>query len=335
MHSERDDLDRRGFLSYVCAAAAAGGAAATVAPARDAAPAEPGKVADPSARPAQPLPTGKIGKLELSRLMLGTNHITFYMHSRDLRYVDDLSRAYNSDEKILETFATAEANGINTFVTHQDAKIAALFKRHRAGGGKLRWVVAPWLDEDGRVTEPSHYVRVVPKLVDQGVDALYVPGMIAGEMVKKGAGPQIADMLETIRAAGLPAGVACHELFVVEHCEKHKLPVDFYVKTFHHLRYPSAPKPENMKGDYAEVPGYWCSNPDQTAAFMKTVAKPWIAFKVMAAGAIPPQDAFHYAYHNGADFILAGMFDFQIASDCQIARDQIAQAAKRPRPWCA
>jgi hypothetical protein len=82
------------------------------------------------------------------------------------------------------------------------------------------------------------------------------------------------------------------------------------------------------------VPGFWCGNPEETAEFMKGVAKPWIAFKVMAAGAIPPRDAFRYAYGNGADFILAGMFDFQIAEDAQIARDTLAALKNRARPWC-
>ena len=35
---------------------------------------------------------------------------------------------------------------------------------------------------------------------------------------------------------------------------------------------------------------------------MKEVTKPWIAFKVLAAGAIPPQDGFRYAFANGAGF---------------------------------
>jgi hypothetical protein len=68
---------------------------------------------------------------------------------------------------------------------------------------------------------------------------------------------------------------------------------------------------------------------------MKTVAKPWIAFKVMAAGAIPPKNAFPYAFNSGADFILAGMFDFDVAEDCDAARAAVAQVQNRARPWRA
>ena len=68
---------------------------------------------------------------------------------------------------------------------------------------------------------------------------------------------------------------------------------------------------------------------------MKGIAKPWIAFKVMAAGAIPPASAFKYAYENGADFVLAGMFDFEIEEDVKLAREALAAASQRQRPWRA
>jgi hypothetical protein len=91
----------------------------------------------------------------------------------------------------------------------------------------------------------------------------------------------------------------------------------------------------NASDHAANNDNMWCNNPEETAAYMETVEKPWVAFKVMAAGAIPPRDAFRYAYRNGADFVIAGMFDFQIETDVKIALDCLRQAASRKRPWRA
>ncbi|MHC4569890.1 MAG: hypothetical protein ACYTE3_29560, partial [Planctomycetota bacterium] len=67
--------------------------------------------------------------------------------------------------------------------------------------------------------------------------------------------------------------------------------------------------------------------------FMKKVEKPWIAYKVMAAGAVRPKEAFKYAYENGADFICAGMFDFQVREDALLAKDTLSGKLNRQRPW--
>jgi hypothetical protein len=66
---------------------------------------------------------------------------------------------------------------------------------------------------------------------------------------------------------------------------------------------------------------------------METVDKPWVAFKVMAAGAIRPKTAFSYAYRHGADFIIAGMFDFQVEPDVKIAIATLRKISNRKRPW--
>ena len=79
----------------------------------------------------------------------------------------------------------------------------------------------------------------------------------------------------------------------------------------------------------------WCNNPEETIAFMEKVEKPWVAFKVMAAGAIPPRVGIPYAYHGGADFVVAGMFDFQVEEDVRIALEALRKTQKRPRSWQA
>ena len=59
------------------------------------------------------LPKGKIGDHEICRMVLGGNLIGGWAHSRDLLYVPELFKAYNSEKKIYETLILAEKAGIN------------------------------------------------------------------------------------------------------------------------------------------------------------------------------------------------------------------------------
>ena len=70
---------------------------------------------------------------------------------------------------------------------------------------------------------------------------------------------------------------------------------------------------------------------------MKDLVQPWIAFKILAAGAIHPNEAFRFAFENGADFICVGMYDFQMVQDVNIAFDVLNDPSlqNRERPWRA
>jgi hypothetical protein len=67
--------------------------------------------------------------------------------------------------------------------------------------------------------------------------------------------------------------------------------------------------------------------------FVQQTDVPVMGFKVLAAGAIPPEDGFEWAFQNGADFICVGMFDFQIVNDVNIALDVLDKVKERKRKW--
>ena len=77
----------------------------------------------------------------------------------------------------------------------------------------------------------------------------------------------------------------------------------------------------------------WCVDSQDTAAFFKTSKIPWIAYKIMAAGAIKPEDGIKYAFENGADFACVGMFDFQVIDNANIINNTLNADLNRERNW--
>jgi hypothetical protein len=279
------------------------------------------------------LPCGKIGPLAISRLILGGNLLTHYTHSRDLKYVYTLAAKYNTDEKIFETLALAERHGVNALTMHNPPHPMSLLRRYRKErGGRIQWIICPTAKIEPGLAE---YRRHVEALLQDGCEAIYLWGVHADAMAHGGQMDLVAQAVELPKTLGVPSGVGAHDLNVIKACEQHGVPADFYIKTFHSHSYPTAPRPDELTKPYSEFPGYWCQNPQETAEFMKTVEKPWIAFKTMAAGAIAPKPAFRYSFLHGADFVLAGMFDFEIAEDVTTVKETLVGLENRARPWQA
>jgi hypothetical protein len=298
-----------------------------------------GPGASPPAPPAiapGSLPCGKIGKISLSRLFLGSNLISGWAHARDLMYVSPLIKAYNNEPKVLQTLEIAERCGINTII---DPGMDGIVERYnRRHGGKMQTLICLGLEDNKAKMRDQ-----IRSLVDHGATLIYSHGEATDRFVRDGRLDVLAMGLDLIHEQGVPAGIGGHSLETPIACEKNKLNADFYVKTFHMDTYWSATPKEHRtewcwyepsSGDHEGFrDNIWCVDADRTAAFMESVSKPWIAFKVMAAGAIPPRQAFAHAFRHGADFVVAGMFDFQIEDDVKIAINALRHSDGRKRPW--
>ncbi len=284
------------------------------------------------------MPVGKIGNLSISRLISGSNLISPNMHARDLLYLNALAAQYNTEEKVFQTLQKCEEHGINAVVLKNHN-----FRRYRLSkywdewGGNMQWIA------DVITHDINEYEELLVEHLELGASAAYLWGGASDVWYYQKKQDNILKAFEIMRKYKIPVGICAHRLEPIMFCEKEGLAPDFYMLTLHHDRYWSAhPKKnrrfmemyEKVSEHHAEChDNMFCHKHEETVAFMQDVKAPWIAFKVLAAGAIPPAEGITYAFDCGADFICLGMFDYQVTEDALLARKAIAEARNRKRPW--
>jgi hypothetical protein len=295
------------------------------------------------AAPAEPAPTppdpaslcrrwhGSIGKVKISRLICGGNLISGWAHSRDLIYVSNLLTHYFTEQKIIETWALCEKHGINTMIFNpEDEHATKVFRQYRKQGGRIQYLaqISP---------KPGQVQTVIKQVVDDGAVGAFLVGNYGDEWSRDDKVGLIGEVVTQIKDQKIIAGVGGHEVRTVTMVEKAGIAPDFYVKTLHSNNYWYGRQPGQDKDviDNYGIDNYWCKDPEGTIQFMSGLERPWIAYKVLAAGAIHPKAGLKHAFENGADFALVGMFDFQVAEDVAIANELLASQLTRQRNWVA
>ncbi len=277
------------------------------------------------------VPSGRIGKLEVGRLIIGGNQFSGWSHSRDLGYLRELFKAYSTPERIMDTFELCEECGINTFLSGGAGEISRYWRER---GGKMQWIA--------QVHPKSDDIRTnIKQAIDAGAAAAYVQGGVGDSFTKGGRVDLLGEAVGFIKSQGVVAGIGGHSIEVQMAVEKAGIEPDFYMKTLHHDRYWSAtPKGQRVEfnvdsGSAVDYDNIWEIDADRTIAFMEKVERPWIAFKVLAAGAIHPREGLRFAFENGADFACVGMFDFQVRENAILTRDILKAPLNRRRAWMA
>ncbi len=293
---------------------------------------------------AGPMPTGRLGPHEITRLIAGHNLVGWQAHSRDLIYVSQLLRNYFTDDKVLETYRKYEELGITASFLRIETRSLGLAKKHIDSGGKITWIAQLVINEKDQT-------RDLNLAVEAGAKLGYIRGLEGDRFFKSGQLDVIAKGIDAAKKAGLTIGLATHSLDALIAAEKEGgLGADFYVKTFNSANYWSAGPPlppdpdwkptkdQLVQSEYAPAShdNLWETTPRQTAEFFAKVSKPFVAYKVLAAGAIHPRDGFKYAFDHGADFVSVGMYDFQLKENVNITKKMfIDKFPDRTRPWRA
>jgi hypothetical protein len=258
--------------------------------------------------PVKGLQRGKFGKYEVSRLVIGGDPVSGIAHAGELVYQADFMKQYFNTQKILETLTLAEQNGINTLLMRADDRIIShynVYKKER--GGTLQWI-ATSAPEQGDPVENAKRAR------DNGAIAVYLHGGVADDLVKHGKAGEVGEIVEGLKKLGLMAGVGAHQLDTARACVQSRIDPDFYMVTINRVN-------------------YYCSEAAEVGIFMRSIKKPWIAFKVLGAGRVKPQEGFRMAFEHGGDFLAVGMFDWQIREDVAHVQGILASGIARDRDW--
>ena len=287
------------------------------------------------------MPLGRIGNVSMSRLIIGGNLIGGWAHSRDLMYASKLFTSYNTEAKIFETLELAQACGINTI--QLDPKCwdtVAKYNRNRQT--KIQTVVCIGLNQDAAREKIS-----LEQWVDMGATMLYTHGGVTDRHMMNGG--KIEEIGETVAKIKSLGRAGRRRRSFAEHA--HGLRGEQRRRGLLRQNLPHGPATGRPRPRRAARNTTGCeptpptttqtttpcgaTTPRRRRPSWRRSTSPWIAFKVMAAGAIKPQFAFQYAFRHGADFVLAGMFDFQVEDDVKIALAAIKKSSDRRRPWCA
>lgn len=238
----------------------------------------------------------EIGGLRVSRFIIGGNPFSGFSH-QTIEMNREMVR-YFTTARIKETLRNAEALGVNTHLGRADHHIMRVLLEYWDEGGQIQWF-AQTCPEVGDVR------RGIQNAIDGGAKACYLHGGMMDFLYANGDLDGAPDAIAQIHDAGMPAGIAAHNPEVIAWARDH-LRVDFFMCCHYNIE---------RRDEHAEHrPGsperYDAEDRDAMMAVVRTLDKPAIHYKVLAAGRNRPEEAFAYlaAHMRANDAVCAGIF---------------------------
>jgi len=249
--------------------------------------------------PPNQLPTIKLGTLEVSRLILGSNPFFGFTHDNPQATPEEMKQWY-TPERIMAVMDQAAEQGITAVWTPCYEHWVKLWNAYQDKGGKLKiWIAQP---------DRLPMEREIKTAIKNGSKAIAIQGCRIDDMIKKGKWHVIRGWLELIKGYGLPAGMATHRATTHLEAEERGLPTDFYNQTLY--------RPDN----------YVKKGLEESLAVIEKLDKPVVAYKVLGAGRIMPTDTLPYIFKRlkPKDGICVGVFPKkrnEIAENCSLTRE--------------
>lgn len=248
------------------------------------------------------VPTMKFGGVDIGRMVLGVNPLYGYAHY-NLNFASSMAEWYTTD-KVVEVMKRAQCYGINAFNYVSTKRSLEDWARFQADGGKMQLIAQVAAKDD-----VAQLVKDVKPL------AVHRQGEVVDIAFRERNMGTVREWCKQVRDLGVLVGVGTHKPEVIDLCESQGWDVDFYAGcVYNRTRTPEEIK-QALNGEIIEMPKelYLQSDPPKMYKVMRQTAKPCFAFKILAAGRIPPEGiegAFRTAFQSikPSDGIFVGMY---------------------------
>ena len=223
----------------------------------------------------------QLAGLSVSRFIIGGNPFSTVSHQGPARDLE--MRQWYTTARIKSTLADAEAQGVTTFLGRADNHVIRMLCEYRDEGGGIQWIAQT-------TPELASIERSVSRALGADADAIFVHGGQTDQMLARGELGKLTDIIQRIRDAGLPAGIAGHNPDVHRWAEDH-LDVDFYMCCY----YNPSRRDEKAERDAVAQETYRDEDRQIMAQLIGGLGRPAIHYKIMAAGRNDPEEAFAFA----------------------------------------
>ena len=230
------------------------------------------------------LGTVKIGKLDVSRFIIGGNPFSGFSHQTSEKDIEMIQ--YYTTARIKDNLRCAEKLGINTHIGRGDRHSSRVLREYWEEGGTIQWIAQT-------CPEYKSLIRSFEDIRAGGANACYVHGGYMDFLLANSKTDEVQDFLNAVRDAGLPAGIAGHNPEVFEWAEEN-LDVDFYLCSYYN--------PTHRDKDAEHISGIveWFRPKDRDimVSLIQRLSRPVIHYKVLAAGRNNPEEAFGFVARN-------------------------------------
>ena len=240
--------------------------------------------------------TVKLGKIEVSRFILGGNPFSGFSHQSTAR--DREMMLYYTAANIKDALRKAEAAGINIAhgahrQAYQPAADGVLGRR-----AQIQWIGQP-------ASELADYHRAVRDAVANGAVGISFHGGVVDNWFAQGKRDELRAILDTMRECGVLAGLAGHSL-AAQTWIRDNLQPDFGMCSYYDPT-SRANNPHHVSGS---VEKWDAEDRARMAELIATIPWPVIHYKVFAAGNKPIDEGWQFAAQTlrPQDMICVGHF---------------------------